>query len=230
VRHAGPVDVIRHRAAVARGDLVHVADAMTPLVIALPASTPVPQAARYMLELRVHRILVEDDDGEPVGIVSTTDITELVASQASDEPTQVHVHGRHPGATTPREVFLASLARVERDPEFADAFYLRVQRSSPQIAHALRHADPDTQKRKLMASFRLAADAVVGEPEALERLAEQARVHDRHHRNISPDLYPRWIDALVDTVRRRDPRFDIEVEVAWRVVLGHVAYSMIRRY
>lgn len=55
-----------------------VSDLMTRDVMSRPSRTPVREAARYMLETGIHRVLVIDD-GELRGIVTTTDIVRAVA-------------------------------------------------------------------------------------------------------------------------------------------------------
>ena len=55
-----------------------VAEAMTPSVWSLTSATPIREAARLMLDNRIHRVLVVDD-GLLVGIVSSTDIVRAVA-------------------------------------------------------------------------------------------------------------------------------------------------------
>lgn len=55
-----------------------VAEAMTRTLVTLPPDTPVPDAARYLLEKDVHRVLVLEDD-ELLGVVSTTDLVKAVA-------------------------------------------------------------------------------------------------------------------------------------------------------
>ncbi len=57
-----------------------VAEAMTPSVWSLSPDTSVPDAARLMLEHRIHRVLVVAD-GMLVGIVSTSDIVRAVADR-----------------------------------------------------------------------------------------------------------------------------------------------------
>jgi len=55
-----------------------VADIMSPRVYSLPSSAPIREAAKRLLELQIHRILVIDDE-ELVGLVTTTDIVRAVA-------------------------------------------------------------------------------------------------------------------------------------------------------
>lgn len=56
-----------------------VSEVMTRDVLTLPSSTDVQEAAEHMLDAEVHRVLVVDD-GELVGLVSTTDFLRAVAA------------------------------------------------------------------------------------------------------------------------------------------------------
>lgn len=75
---AQPLGVISHTNAIAHygEDLnqIRAADAMTKGVITISKDAPVSEAARKMLESRIHRLLVVDASGKPLGILSTTDI------------------------------------------------------------------------------------------------------------------------------------------------------------
>lgn len=53
---------------------VRAADIMTPSVVTVRAETPVPEAARLMLDAQVKRLPVIDDDGNVLGIVSRRDL------------------------------------------------------------------------------------------------------------------------------------------------------------
>lgn len=55
-----------------------VGEAMTRTLVALPPDTPVPEAARYLLEKDVHRVLVIEGD-QLLGVASTTDLVRAVA-------------------------------------------------------------------------------------------------------------------------------------------------------
>ena len=57
-----------------------VAEAMTPSVWSLASATPVQEAARLMLDNRIHRVLIVDE-GVLVGIVSASDIVRAVAEK-----------------------------------------------------------------------------------------------------------------------------------------------------
>jgi CBS domain-containing protein len=57
-----------------------VADAMTTTLLMLPGDTEVHEAAAFMIEHGVHRVLVADD-GQLEGLVTTTDFLRLVAER-----------------------------------------------------------------------------------------------------------------------------------------------------
>ena len=61
---------------------------MTADVVTATPDTPVGQLARWMLEAHIHRVIVTDDAGRPVGVVSTTDILAAVAGEDLREAEQ----------------------------------------------------------------------------------------------------------------------------------------------
>jgi predicted transcriptional regulator len=73
-----PVGVVSHTDAIAHygEDLatIQACDVMTANVISISEDVAVGEAAKKLLESRIHRLLVASDEGEPLGILSTTDI------------------------------------------------------------------------------------------------------------------------------------------------------------
>jgi CBS domain-containing protein len=62
-----------------------VGSVMTTAVVSLPPGAAVQEAARLMLPAGVHRLLVVDDEGELVGLVSSSDIVRAVAERGLGE-------------------------------------------------------------------------------------------------------------------------------------------------
>lgn len=60
-------------------------EVMTPEAIAVDAGLPLPDVARRMVTLQVHRLLVEEN-GRHVGIVSTMDVLGALSERASGSP------------------------------------------------------------------------------------------------------------------------------------------------
>ena len=57
---------------------------MTPDPVTAPADTPIRTLAQMMIDASVHRVIVVDDAGRPVGIVSSTDVLAAVARGSVD--------------------------------------------------------------------------------------------------------------------------------------------------
>ena len=73
-----PVGVVSHTDVIAHygEDLaaIQARDVMTSDVISISEDAPVEQAAKQLLESNIHRLLVVNGEGRPLGILSTTDI------------------------------------------------------------------------------------------------------------------------------------------------------------
>jgi CBS domain-containing protein len=60
---------------------VTVRDVMTPVVHHVPATAPVAEAAKIMLEHHIHRLVVTEGK-QPVGIITSMDLLRVVAERA----------------------------------------------------------------------------------------------------------------------------------------------------
>jgi CBS domain-containing protein len=58
---------------------LRVGELMTTPPVTIPLATSIVDAARMMLERKVHRLVAVDDQGRPVGVLSATDYVGLVA-------------------------------------------------------------------------------------------------------------------------------------------------------
>ena len=95
VRYLGVSDPKRSKRAGARlvvvrsdaqpGLDVTVRDVMTPAVHQVPATAPVAEAARIMVEHHIHRLVVTRGH-EPVGIITSIDLLRVLAEQSSGVP------------------------------------------------------------------------------------------------------------------------------------------------
>jgi CBS-domain-containing membrane protein len=62
---------------------------MTPDPVTARPATPVSEVARMMIDAHIHRVIIVDERGKPVGIVSSTDILAAVAGRAAHPPCEV---------------------------------------------------------------------------------------------------------------------------------------------
>ena len=109
---------------------------MTTSVVSLPPDSAVQDAARIMALANVHRILVVDESGELVGLVSSTDIVKAVAESGlaealprhADESIRFYREGRFPVVGLP-----AVMRFVDDSP--------RVHEAELEAAHVARSGD-----------------------------------------------------------------------------------------
>jgi CBS domain-containing protein len=52
---------------------------MTTAIVTVDPATPVPELARLMLENRIHRLIVVNDQTCPIGVVSVDDLMQVLA-------------------------------------------------------------------------------------------------------------------------------------------------------
>jgi hemoglobin-like flavoprotein len=100
-----------------------------------------------------------------------------------------------------------------------EAFFVRFYEiflESPRVRMMFAKTDMARQVTMLRHSmYELVTFYVTGTlNESLRRVAQ---VHQ--HLAISPDLYDRWLDALITTVAEFDPECDEPTEDAWRLAL-----------
>lgn len=121
------------------------------------------------------------------------------------------------------EIFTESYQRVanadspERD--FFAAFYDAFVADSKEAAEKFSNVDMQKQQQHLRTSLDQMVYFSI-DRQAGEELAEIAKTHSKSGRDIKPELYERWLDSLLKTVREYDPEYCDDVEVAWRVVLA----------
>jgi CBS-domain-containing membrane protein len=70
------------RRAIARLPLDAAGRCMTEDVVTVGPQTPLPELARMMVDAHIHRIIVIDEQGWPLGIVSSTDILAAIIREA----------------------------------------------------------------------------------------------------------------------------------------------------
>jgi hemoglobin-like flavoprotein len=109
--------------------------------------------------------------------------------------------------------------RQQDGQSFFSQFYSRYLAVDPRVAEAFRNTDMEAQQRMLERSFYrlLTFYATNSADDYIEQIAIS---HNRHHHNITPDLYDLWLETLLQTVADYDPEYDDDIELAWRLVLS----------
>ena len=121
------------------------------------------------------------------------------------------------------EVFNDSYQRLlslrQDSGTFFDAFYTKFIASSPEAREKLKDTDMQRQKEMLKSSLVLMLNFFVHR-QIDENLLRIARIHSKNEKDIGPHLYDLWIECLIATVQEYDPRFDHNVDLAWRIILA----------
>lgn len=127
------------------------------------------------------------------------------------------------------ERFNDSIERCSASPEFLTRFYTLFLASSETVAKKFEHTDLKKQARMLKTSLyilMLASD----ETERIAHLSRLAKLHSHSGLDIRPELYDLWLDRLLQAVREFDPKFNADVETAWRRLLQPGIEFMKSRY
>lgn len=127
------------------------------------------------------------------------------------------------------ELFNDSIERCSRGPDFLRRFYTLFLASSDTVARKFEHTNLREQARMLRTSLYIMMLAG-GESEKAVHLERLAKLHSRAALDIKPELYDLWLDRLVQAVKEFDPKFDPEIEAAWRRLLKPGIEFMKARY
>lgn len=119
-----------------------------------------------------------------------------------------------------KEMVDKSYTRCRLTGTFIDDFYNAFIATSPRIAEKFRKADWEAQRRLLDHGIRhLILFFHEPSPVTAEKMIQLGESHSRSRLNIEPDLYDFWVSALISTVAESDPKFNPELDAAWKTVV-----------
>ena len=121
------------------------------------------------------------------------------------------------------EMVSRSYGRHAMKSEFWDAFYEDFFSRSTEIRTMFRKTDLEKQKQIMRQSLGFVLMYISGKNERIaeRKLTEVGKIHDKEHRNVRPDMYTHWIEALIATFKKFDgDKFDADLEKAWRKALA----------
>ncbi|MFQ5748803.1 MAG: globin [Planctomycetota bacterium] len=128
------------------------------------------------------------------------------------------------------DAFQESYRRCPQKRGFLDRFYEIFLGASEEVREIFAQTDFLKQIRLLKASFLMMLQASFDDLEGQEHMEALARLHSREELGIRLGLYELWLDSLIQAVREADPRFDPQVEDAWRSTLKPGIEFMKARY
>ena len=112
----------------------------------------------------------------------------------------------------------ASYGRCSESDDFFNEFYALFLGKSPAIPPLFKDTDFERQNRLLKHAIGLLLNYYHRrESHLLSRVAER---HGAADLGIQGDLYPIWVDCLIEAIKRHDPDFGPQVERAWRTALA----------
>lgn len=129
------------------------------------------------------------------------------------------------------DIVCPSFARCgEAGDEFFDDFYATLSERAPGIGAMFADVDMQQQNRLIRRGVEHLIEYAAGSEESAEVLRRVGESHGCQGLNIAPELYPLWLDALMETVRLHDPEANDDVESAWRVVARGGLDLIISKY
>lgn len=118
------------------------------------------------------------------------------------------------------EHFQNSYQRVMRaeqyGKDFFAAFYAAFIANDERVAGKFRNTDMARQRQMLKDSLDQMLYFSIDKcsSETIERIAAR---HGPGGVDITPDFYDLWMESLLETVKRYDPDYDDNIDIAWRV-------------
>jgi hemoglobin-like flavoprotein len=112
-----------------------------------------------------------------------------------------------------------SLNRSLAHEQFIEIFYEIFMVADDEIGQMFANTDFERQHKLLHKALLSAVTFAAGGEVARQRLAVIRESHNRSHMNVRPELYPLWVDSLIEAVAKCDPDYDDQLDREWRAVL-----------
>jgi hemoglobin-like flavoprotein len=127
------------------------------------------------------------------------------------------------------EIVKDSLKRCLANPLFLEQFYKNFIGTSAQIAEQFKNTNFAFQKIMLKSSLHIMVTMASGGMQNSAAMDRLATVHDRQHRNIKPEWYLDWLEALINTIKEIDSLHDAKSEQLWRIAMQPgIAYMQLK--
>lgn len=125
-----------------------------------------------------------------------------------------------------------SYARCCGDEAFYKDFYQLFLSQSDEISAMFKDTDWHRQLHLLKSALK-SAILFAKEPDVqLVRMHMDkiAHSHSKARYDIRPGLYPIWLDCMIQTIGKHDPKYTASLGEAWRAVLTPAIKLMISQY
>lgn len=124
-----------------------------------------------------------------------------------------------------------SYGRCLREKNFIERFYEIFLDSHPEIRPMFANTDFQKQRMALRRGISAAITHASGSALSRSTMDQMAHAHSRRgHAPVRPDLYPHWVDSLVQAVKETDPEITPALEQRWRQGMQIVVDDFSRHY
>ena len=108
----------------------------------------------------------------------------------------------------------------ESKKTFFTTFYNKFLASDPAIKAKFETTEFEKQITMLKNAISMAILYVEKQDDlALDVLTRIRHSHSRARLDINPKYYKNWLESLIDTLKKCDPQFNVQLEADWRDML-----------
>lgn len=115
------------------------------------------------------------------------------------------------------DLVFQSYGRSCSNPVFFEDFYSIFINKSPIIRTMFANTNMEAQRALLRSGILWLVMHARGLPDTKIRALGES--HSKKKLNVDPALYSLWLDSLMETLHRHDPKFSAELEQIWRRTL-----------
>ena len=123
-----------------------------------------------------------------------------------------------------------SFGKCSLNSAFLDTFYELFLTSDPTVKQKFANTDVVKQKKVLMNSLHFMIMFASNSSIAKNELTRTARTHSKYRFDITPNLYPFWVNSLIKTIYKFDEKMSTELEMIWRRALQKGVNYLISFY
>lgn len=124
-----------------------------------------------------------------------------------------------------------SYGRCLREKNFIERFYEIFLDSHPTIRPMFAQTDFQRQRMALRRGISAAISHAAGSSLSRFTTEQMAHAHSRRgHAPVPPELYPYWVDSLVQAVSETDPQANPQLIARWREGMAAVINTFVKHY
>ncbi len=123
-----------------------------------------------------------------------------------------------------------SYARCLEHKDFFEKFYKNFFNVDSRVPGYFQKTNFEQQRKALRYGVEYLIMYAEGSRIGETKIEELGLKHDRRHLNIPVDLYDKWMQALLTTIKQHDSSFNDELEKLWPYVLSFAIAQIKSKY